>query len=65
MTDMITQGKPRQDRETRIRGTEGDDAERKARQWSDSLQDDPEDAQEPYEPAYRDGTPKYECWDDR
>lgn len=37
--------------------------ERRARDWVDTIPDPEDDRPSPYEPTYRDGTVKNECWD--
>ncbi len=41
-----------------------DEKEKKSLDWSDRIPD-PDEADEGYEPTYRDGSMKNECWDDR
>ena len=41
-----------------------DEKEKKALDWSDQIPD-PDEGDEGYEPTYRDGSAKNECWDDR
>ena len=41
-----------------------DEKEKKALDWSDQIPD-PDERDEEYEPTYRDGSAKNECWDDR
>ena len=41
-----------------------DGQERKARDWADAIPDEDEPASDAYEPTYRDGSLKNECWND-
>ena len=49
---------------TVIPGDTPDERAKKARDWADALPDD-EEQDGGYEPTYRDGSLKNECWDDR
>ena len=39
-----------------------DPKEKKEQDWSNEIPDEEDDHQEPYEPTYRDGSAKNECW---
>ncbi len=37
-------------------------ADQQAKEWSDDIPDEEEERPDPYEPVYRDGSAKNECW---
>ena len=39
-------------------------ADQREKEWDDEIRDEEEERPEPYEPTYRDGSAKHECWAD-